>query len=433
MAASSPSTSVPSRPGHSHRGLALLLAALSSLGPFSTDTYLPSFREIGFHFGVPALVVQQTLTAYMLPFAVMTLWQGALSDAFGRRRITLAMLVVFCAASVGCMLAWNIGVLMTFRALQGFSAGAGMIIGRAIVRDLFNGAEARRLMSRIAVVFAVAPVLGPIIGGWLHVWFGWRSVFAFLALFAGVLWVSCWQALPETLPVEQRHPFAAGSLLRGYRQVCLSVRFVTLVLALMLTGVASFIYIVSAPAFVQNILHGRETEFYWLFGPITVGLLLGAWLAGRLAGHWSNLRTLALAYGLMALAATGNVLFHTFHAPKLPWSVLPLTLYVLGSALAMPSLTLMALDLFPQRRGLAASCQGFAQTTGNALATAIIAPALWGTARRLAGGMLALFLAGGVAFGLYVLWPRLARPSPAPPDANRPANPASPAKACRTA
>lgn len=402
-----PPLSAPGRASHTHRGLAFLLASLSALGPFSTDTYLPSFRDLSHYFGVPALVVQQTLTAYMLPFAVMTLWQGALSDAFGRRRITLAMLVVL-LASLGCMLAWNIGVLMVFRALQGFSAGAGMIIGRAIVRDLFSGAEAHRLMSRIAVVFAVAPVLGPIIGGWLHVWFGWRSVFAFLALFAGVLWVCCWKALPETLPVEQRHPFAAGSLLRGYRQVCLSARFVTLVSALMLTGVAAFLYIVSAPAFVQNILHGRETEFYWMFGPVTIGLLLGAGLAGRLAGHWSNLRTLSLAYGLMALAAAGNVLFHVFHAAALPWSVMPLTGYVLGSALAMPSLTIMALDLFPHRRGMASSCQGFMQTAGNAGVTAIIAPALWGTALRLASGMLTLFLAGGIAFGIFVMLQRRA-------------------------
>jgi DHA1 family bicyclomycin/chloramphenicol resistance-like MFS transporter len=162
---------------------------------------------------------------------------------------------------------------------------------------------------------------------------------------------------------------------------------VALVLALTLNFSAVFAYIVSAPAFLFNLLHRKETEFYWLFGPIAVGMLIGTWLAGRLAGHWSNVRTLALAYGIMALASTSNAVFHLFQSPALPWSVLPLAVYVLGSALAMPSLTLMALDLFPHRRGLASSCQGFVQTTGNAVVTAAIAPILWGTARRLSGGM----------------------------------------------
>ncbi len=389
-----------------HRGLALLLAALSALGPFSIDAYLPSFRDIGRHFLAPPVVVQQTLTAYMLPFAAMTLWQGALSDAFGRRRITLAMLAVFLLASLGCLCAWSISDLIGFRVLQGLSAGAGMIIGRAIVRDLFDGVEARRLMSRIAVVFAIAPAVGPILGGWLHVWFGWRSVFAFLAIFSGSLWLACWKLLPETLPPERRHPLAAGSLLRGYWQALRSAQFVALVLALTLNFSAVFVYIISAPAFVFNLLHRGETEFYWLFGPIALGMLVGTWIAGKTAGRWGNLRTLAAAYGIMALAVAGNLVFHEFHAAELPWSVVPLAVYVLGNALAMPSLTLLALDLFPHRRGLASSCQGFVQTAGNTVVAAVLAPMLWGAAQRLAVGMLVLFAASGAAFGLYVLLQR---------------------------
>jgi len=187
-------SSAAAKTAHQHHGLPVLLAALSAVGPFTIDAYLPSFREIGQHFGASPVIVQQTLTAYMLPFAIMTLWQGALSDAFGRRRITLVMIATFLLASLGCMCASSIHVLIGFRVLQGVSAGAGMIIGRAIVRDLFDGAEARRLMSRIAAVFAIAPAIGPIIGGWLQVWFGWRSVFAFLAIFAAMLWFACWKA-----------------------------------------------------------------------------------------------------------------------------------------------------------------------------------------------------------------------------------------------
>ena len=387
---------------HHHRGLALLLAALSALGPFSIDAYLPSFPELGHAFNVSPLLVQQTLTAYMLPFAAMTLWQGALSDTFGRRRVTLVMLAIFALASLGCLCAWNIGTLIFFRALQGGSAGAGMIIGRAIVRDLFDGAEARRLMSRIAVVFAIAPAVAPIIGGWLHVWFGWRAVFGFLTLFSAIIWFACHKALPETLPPQHRHPLKARTLLHGYWTVLSSATFVTLVLALTLNFSAVFIYIISAPAFLFNILHRGETEFFWLFGPIAAGMLLGTWLAGKIAGRWSNLRTLALAYGIMLLAAVGNVVLNWAQPAALPWCMFTLAVYVLGNALAMPSLTLMALDIFPHRRGMAASCQGFVQTAGNAVATALIAPALWETARRLSVGMLIFFAASGATFVLYV-------------------------------
>jgi DHA1 family bicyclomycin/chloramphenicol resistance-like MFS transporter len=388
-----------------HRGLAVLLAAMAAIGPFATDTYLPSFREIGHEFGASPVLVQQTLTAYMVPFAAMTLWQGAISDALGRRRVTLAMLALFFLASLGCMASWSISALIGFRMLQGMTAGAGMIIGRAIVRDVVDGPEARRLMSHIAVMFAIAPALGPIIGGWLHVWFGWRSVFAFIALFTATLWLCCWRSLPETLPPARRLPLHAGQLLRGYWQALRSAPFCALVLAVTLNFSALFLYIVSAPAFLLGLLHVKETEFYWLFGPITAGMLIGTWLSAQLAGRLNNHRTVLLSYGFMVTAALGNFAFHSWHTPALPWSILPLVVYVVGSSLSMPSLTLMALDLFPERRGLASSCQGFVQSSGNALATALLAPLLWGTALALSAGMLALLAGGAVAFLVYAVLP----------------------------
>jgi DHA1 family bicyclomycin/chloramphenicol resistance-like MFS transporter len=134
------------------------------------------------------------MTAFLLFFAVMSLWHGAISDAYGRRRLTIISLSVFLAASAGCALAVNVHVLLFFRALQGATAGAGMIVGRAIVRDLFDGAEAQRLMSHVATIFTVAPVLAPVIGGWFQVWFGWRSIFIFLVFLSGFLVFSCCSA-----------------------------------------------------------------------------------------------------------------------------------------------------------------------------------------------------------------------------------------------
>jgi MFS transporter, DHA1 family, multidrug resistance protein len=391
-----------------------MLAALSAVGPFSIDAYLPSMPEIGRTFSASPLLVQQTLTAYMVPFALMALWHGALSDALGRRRVTLVAFALFFLASAGCALAWSIESLLFFRTMQGMTAGAGMIVGRAIVRDVLDGAEAQRLMSQITLVFAVAPAVAPVIGGWLHVWFGWRAVFAFLMLFTATVWVVCWRSLPETLPLDRRQPVSPGFLFRSYWRVLMTAPFVALVLAVTFNFAAVFIYIVSAPVFLIQHLHVSETGFLWLFGPSTLGIVAGAWLSGRVAGRLTRQQTVWWGYGIMTTAAVGNVLLNLLVPPGLPWSVVPIFVYFTGSALAMPSLTLMALDLFPQQRGLAASCQGFVQTTGNAVATSVVAPLVWVSTLTLAAGQALMLAAGWAAFLLYL---RLAGSPPAAVDA----------------
>jgi DHA1 family bicyclomycin/chloramphenicol resistance-like MFS transporter len=394
-----------------HRGLAALLASLSAVGPFSIDAYLPSMPEIGRVFGASPLLVQQTLTAYLAPFALMTLWHGAISDTLGRRRVTLVGLALFDLASVGCALAWNIESLLIFRVLQGMTAGMGMVVGRAIVRDVLDGAEAQRLMSQVTLVFAVAPAVAPVLGGWLHVWFGWRAVFAFLVLFTTGVWVLCWRSLPETLPQDRRQPLSVRYLARSYRDVLTTAPFVALSVAVTFNFAAVFIYIVSAPQFLLNELHVGETGFLWLFGPATAGMVSGAWLSGRAAGRLPRWRTVGWGYGIMITAAAGNLLLSWWVPPGVPWSVTPVFVYFTGSALAMPSLTLMALDLFPSQRGLASSCQGFVQTTGNALATAVVAPLVWGSTLTLAAGEAVLLALGVTSYTLYL---RFNRPGTTP-------------------
>ena len=389
-----------------HRSLAAMLAALAALGPFSIDAYLPSMPEIGRVFHASPLLVQQTLTAYMAPFALMALWHGAFSDALGRRKVTLAALALFFAASVGCALAWSIESLLFFRTMQGMTAGAGLVIGRAMVRDVLDGAEAQRLMSQITLVFAVAPAVAPVIGGWLHVWFGWRAVFCFVVLFTASIWVVCWRSLPETLAEERRQPMNPGFLLRSYWRVLRTAPFVALTIAVTFNFAAVFIYIVAAPVFLIQHLHVSETGFLWLFGPSTTRIVAGAWLSGRCAGRLSRQRTIGSAYAIMAAAALGNVALNLLAPPGLPWSVAPIFVYFTGSALAMPSLTLMALDLFPEQRGLAASCQSFVQTAGNAIATAVVAPLVWGSTLTLALGMAVMMAVGLGAFVAYRLLTR---------------------------
>ncbi|HSG22118.1 MAG TPA: multidrug effflux MFS transporter, partial [Azonexus sp.] len=369
------------------RSIAFLLAALSALGPFSIDTYLPSFHEIAEKLGATQLQVQQTLSAYLLAFAVMTLWHGAISDRFGRRRVILVALGLFGIASAGCAFATSIEQLWFWRAMQGITAGAGIVISRAIVRDLYDGASAQRLMSQITMMFALAPAIAPVIGGWLQTFFGWRSVFAFLVLSTAALWFACWKLLPETLPPEKRQSLQPAYLGRTYWKVMTSPAFLFACAAIALNFGGFFVYVLSAPVFLMQHLGIPETGFLWLFGPAMAGMIGGSWLSGRLAGKISLSRTIALGYLLMIIAATANLALNLALPPALPWSVMPVFLYTVGMALTMPCLSILALDPFPAQRGLAASCQTFFQSGFNTVVAALIAPALWGSTLSLAGGM----------------------------------------------
>ncbi|WP_434514520.1 multidrug effflux MFS transporter [Dechloromonas sp. ARDL1] len=385
----------------STRSIATLLASLSALGPFSIDTYLPSFHEIGEKLHATPLEVQQTLSAYLFSFALMTLWHGAISDRFGRRKVILVAVGLFAIASAGCMLATRIEHLWFWRAMQGITAGAGIVISRAIVRDLFDGAEAQKLMSQITMMFALAPAIAPVIGGWLQTLFGWRSVFAFLVLATGALWLACWKLMPETLPPDKRQSLRPTYLATTYWKVMTSPAFLTACAALALNFAGFFLYILSAPVFLMTHLGVPETGFLWLFGPAMAGLIGGSWLSGRLAGKVSLPRSIALGYALMGSAAGTNLLLNVSVPPGLPWSVLPIFGYTLGMSLAMPCLSIFALDPFPAQRGLAASCQTFFQSGFNGITAALIAPALWGSTLTLSLGMAGLMLIGGSAALLH--------------------------------
>ena len=379
------------------RGLAFLLASLSALGPFSIDTYLPSFPEIAEKLGATQWQVQQTLSVYLLAFAVMTLWHGAISDRFGRRRVILIALGLFALASAGCAFASSIEQLWFWRAMQGITAGAGIVISRAIVRDLYDGADAQRLMSQITMMFAIAPAIAPVIGGWLQTLFGWRSVFAFLVLSTAALGFACWKLLPETLPPEKRQSLKPAYLGRSYWKVLTSPAFLFACAALSLNFGGFFVYILSAPVFLLQHLGIHETGFLWLFGPAMAGMIGGAWLSGRLAGKISLSRTIAYGCLLMISAASFNLALNLMRPPALPWSVMPIFIYTLGMSLTMPSLSILALDPFPAQRGLAASCQTFFQSGFNSIVAALIAPALWASTLSLAWGMAGMMLLGGMA------------------------------------
>ena len=381
---------------------AALLAALATLGPFSIDAYLPAFAGIQRSLDATPLEIQQTLSSYLFAFGVMFLFHGALSDSFGRRPVILAALVVYTVASLGCALAASVHGLIVGRVFQGLSVGAGMVVGRAMIRDLFGPEDAQRLMSMVTLFFGLAPAIAPVIGGWLFVGLGWRSIFWFLTAVGLVLIAVSWRFLPETLREEERQSFHPIALITGYREVGIHLRFLLLSFAAGFNFNAFFLYIVSAPVFVGRHLGLGPEQYAWLFIPCILGIMAGSQLSGRAAGRMPANETVRRAYWFMGAAALANLAYAFMAEPAIPWAVIPLAIFGVGFAMAMPSITLITLDLFPTRRGMAASLQGFISGMVNVLTAGVVSPLLWDHPRELALGMLAMMLAGFTCWRLYL-------------------------------
>ena len=371
------------------RLLTVILALLGMVGALAIDTYLPSMPAIGREFGVGPVAVQQTLSVFLFTFAFMMLFYGTLSDSFGRRRVILVALAVYTLASLGAAFAPTFGWLLVCRALQGLAAGAGSVIGQAIVQDRFSHdqSQAQRIMSHIMMVFGLAPAIAPILGGWLHVSFGWRSTFIFLAVFGALLIALVYRMLPESLPKEQRHAFHGVAIARNYLKVLKNPEFLLLSLAVGLSFGGLSLYIGSAANFVMEILGLPETAFGWLFVPLISGMVIGSAWGGRKASRIAPVHMIWLGFAVMGIAAAVNAGYNAVFPAAVPWAVLPLMAYTFGLAVAMPAIQVRALGLFPDNRGLASSMLSFIQMMSFALVSGLAAPLLFGSAFKLACGV----------------------------------------------
>ncbi|WP_303905191.1 multidrug effflux MFS transporter [Thiohalomonas denitrificans] len=379
--------------------LALIVAAVSMVAPFSIDAYLPSFPDIQRDLGISAAAMQQTLSFYLLAFAVGTLAHGPLSDKFGRRPVILFGLGLYVLCSAASALVTDFSTLLLLRIGQGLTASAGLVVGRAVVRDAFGGAEAQRVMSRVMLIFALAPAVAPIVGGILQEVSGWRSVFWFLTAMGAVVWLLAWRNLPETLAPEARRSIHPVKVTRAYRRAFFHPGFMAVVLCFTFAFAGMFLYVVGAPRLVFEHLGLGAADFAYIFVPMVSGVMLGSWLSGRLAQRLGAVRTVNAGFVVMTVAALLNAGHLQLWSPTVIGVVTPLALYATGMALALPAMLVVALDYFPRNRGTAAAVQGFMQTAGNALVAGLGVPLLGGTALIMAFGQL-----GFVLTGLAIWW-----------------------------
>lgn len=381
--------------------LLTILAGLGMVGPFSIDTIFPAFAQLAVDLDTSPLALQQLISVYLLSFAAMSLFHGPLSDALGRKPVILAGSALFVLSSLACALAPNLAWLLVGRAAQGISAGAGQIISRAMVRDIFSGDRAQRMMAQIAMIFGLAPALAPIVGGWLLVHGDWRGIFWFLTGLGVVLLLLVWFFLPETHPVADRTPLEIGPLFRSLWEVWRDRNGRRLALAAAVNFAGMFLYISSAPMFVVNLLGMGEQDFWVLFVPLISGMVIGSWTSGRLAGRISGRRLATVGYWVSLGGGALNLALMLIPAAQtVPWAVLLLPVYTFGVALAFPILTLAMLDLFPANRGAASSVQSFVSLVFNALIAGALAPAVAFSLPTLAGTTLVLTIIG------YLMWRR---------------------------
>jgi DHA1 family bicyclomycin/chloramphenicol resistance-like MFS transporter len=371
----------------------LILASLTALAPFAIDTYLPAFHVMEIDLSTNSNYIQQTLTFYLIPYTFMTIFHGAISDSIGRIKTIKYGLTLFIIGSIGCALSTSIEMLWISRILQGMGGGAGNVVARAMVRDLYSGAMAQKVMATVQIIFGIAPAIAPMVGG-LLLNFNWQSIFVFLVIYSILITFFSTRFLPETVDEKDRLPFNMHSVLTRYKNLFIDNNFIFLVLAVSFNFSAFFLYVLASPIFLVDHLGLNSSQFGYLFIPTVTGMILGSFISKRTAGIVSPDKLLKFAYTWMILIASVNVFFCYFFQNILWINIGFVALYNVGMASAMPLISIKALDCFPKARGTAASGQAFSQMFISSIVAGIVVPLVWGSTFTLSCAMLFIFLLG---------------------------------------
>ncbi len=377
-----------------------LLAALTALGPLSTDMYLPSLPALTGEFATDVGRVQLTLSLFLVGFAVTQLIYGPVSDRFGRKGPILFGLGLYVVATLACTFAWSIEALIAGRFLQALGACAGVVLGRAVVRDLFTRERAARMLAYLGMAMSFAPMLAPTIGGYLQLAFGWQSVFVAQAAFGLTLLVLAWRKLPESNKTPDPHALAPRRMLRNYATLLSSRRYIGFALAVA-TGYAGLFSWISGSSFVLIDIYGVPLQQFGLyFAGICVGYIVGTLASARLGMRLGLERMMTIG---TAVTATGGIAMLVLVLARAdgPLTLLaPMMVFTMGLGLTMPQGQAGALTPFPQMAGSAAALMGSLQFAVASVVGAVVGHGFDGTALPMA---LSLALTGIASLAAYHL------------------------------
>ena len=393
---SSPETAARDASSRARRAaLLVVLGGLSAFGPLSIDMYLPALPHISGDLGTGDTQVQLTLTACLAGLALGQALAGPLSDTLGRRRPLLTSLVVYAVASLLCAFAPSVQLLIAMRLLQGLAGAAGIVIARAVIRDLREGPALAKLFAMVMMVNGLAPILAPVIGGQLLRFASWRWVFVILSILGALLLAAVVAWLPESLPRERRHPGGVGRTLRTFGSLARERDFVGYLLAVGLSFGAMFAYISASPFVLQQLRGLSPQRFSLVFGGNAVGIVACSQLSGFLVGRVDAGRLLRLGVLLQSAGAVGVVLL----AASGPlWALLATLLVAVATiGLILPNATALALSSHGSQAGTASAMLGTTQFLVGALAPVLMGAGSMGQATAMGAVMAALALASLVA------------------------------------
>ncbi|MEU4066138.1 Bcr/CflA family multidrug efflux MFS transporter [Streptomyces wedmorensis] len=368
---------VPAAPAARRAGLllVLVLGGLTALPPLSMDMYLPALPEVTGALHAPAATVQLTLTACLAGMALGQLVVGPMSDKWGRRRPLLAGMVVYVLATAVCAFAPTAELLIGFRLLQGLAGAAGIVIARAVVRDLYDGVEMARFFSTLMLVSGAAPIVAPLIGGQILRITDWRGVFHVLAVIGLLLTVVVWRSLEETLPPGRRQQGGVGAALRTMRGLVADRVFAGYMLAGGFGFATLFAYISASPFVVQEIYGASPQTFSLLFGLNSVGLVVLGQINGKLlVGRVSLDKVLAWGLGTILLSSLALLLMTSGVFGEVGLFPIAAGLFVLMSAMgvALPNTNALALMRTPHAAGSASALLGTTSFLVGAVASPLV-------------------------------------------------------------